>query len=199
MDQQDYNVVVGGPTKCSGRHRQFACSEIFIVASVPKYQSPWYFNLIFKVFKVWSDLSSHFAPSVPYCSSNSFHLLVFTWNVILWPLLYKFYSFLKALFLWMYVLTTLAWCELSPCWTLEVIICPRIWQLIIVSLRSFWKQIPHQAIRKFIISCSRKPELGEAPRLIQGLRCIIEMQIFSAVPSHVWFLLRGHKRAVKCN
>lgn len=51
MDQQDYNVVVGGPSfKCSGRHRQFACSEIFIVASVPKYQSPWYFNLIFKVF-----------------------------------------------------------------------------------------------------------------------------------------------------
>ena len=51
MDQQEYNVVVGGPSfKCSGRHRQFACSEIFIVASVPKYQSPWYFNLIFKVF-----------------------------------------------------------------------------------------------------------------------------------------------------
>lgn len=44
------------------------------------------------------------------------------------------------------VLATLAWCELFSFWTLTVIIiCPRIWQMVMASLRFYWRPTLHPA------------------------------------------------------
>lgn len=88
-DQQEYHVVVGEPGfKCSGRDRQFACSNSSLKPSGLNSRVPGTLTWCSRSSKIRSDLSFLTLHSLFFCcSSNSFHLLVFAWNAFLPPFL----------------------------------------------------------------------------------------------------------------